>query len=310
MIDGLITPEFITVFLAGSLVAAVPVGLASLGETISQRTGVLNVGVEGIMLGSAYVGFSVAFLAGSMDLGLVAGAVSGSLFASVLVLLHLRLRLSAIVVGIAMVITAQGLTSFLHGIQYGSTYPRLGAPASLDIPFLADLPIVGRALFSQHVVVYLTVVAALVVWWMFRHTNVGLELRAAGDRPEALDSAGVSVLRTRAVASLVSGAFAGLGGAYISCVSAGVFVPFMTNGGGFIAVMLAMVARERSAVVLLGAALFGMALSLVTSLQLVGVGIPTDLVETLPFVVVLLMLLAGRAALPTAFGRVYVRGDR
>lgn len=306
----LFTPEFLTVFVSGSVVAAVPVALASLGETMSQRSGVLNVGVEGVMLSGAYVGFGVAYAADSVLLGLIAGMLGGVILASLLVLLHLRLHLNAIVVGIAMVIAAEGVTSFLHGIQFGSSYPRLGAPETIRVPFLADLPIVGPGVFNQHLIVYLTGLAAAGIYWMFRHTNAGLDLRAAGDRPEALDSAGVSVLRTRSVATLVSGAFSGLAGAYLSCISAGVFVPFMTNGAGFIAVMLAMVARERSQVVIIGALLFGMALSLVTSLQLLGVGIPTDLVETLPFVVVLLMLLAGKAGLPAAFGRVYVRGDR
>lgn len=306
----LLTPEFMTVFVSGSVVAAVPVAMASLGETVSQRSGILNVGVEGVMLTGAYVGFSAAYYGGSLPLGLLAGAAAGVLLALMLVLLHIRLRLNAVVVGIAMVITAQGITSFLHGIQFGSSYPRLGAPPTVRIPFLVDVPVLGPGLFNQHVLVYLTVLAAAGVYWMFRHTNAGLDLRAAGDRPEALDSAGVSVLRTRSIATLVSGGFSGLAGAYLSCVSAGIFVPFMTNGAGFIAVMLAMVARERSHIVLIGALLFGMALSLVTSLQLYGVGIPTDLVETLPFVVVLLMLLAGKAGLPAAFGKVYVRGER
>ncbi len=306
----LFTPEFLTVLLAGSVVAAVPVALASLGETISQRSGVLNVGVEGVMLVGAYVSFGVAYYAASVPLGLLAGVVAGIAMASMLVVLHIWLRLNAIVVGIAVVITAQGVTSYLHGIQFGASYPRLPAPQVIRVPFLADIPIIGPALFSQHVVVYLTILAAIGIHWLFRRTNAGLNLRAAGDRPEALDSAGVSVLRTRAIATLVSGGFSGLAGAYLACISAGVFVPFMTNGAGFIAVMLAMVARERAQIVILGAILFGLALSLVTSLQLVGVGIPTDLVETIPFVVVLLMLLAGRAALPAAFGRVYVRGDR
>lgn len=308
--SDLITPEFLTAFVSGSIIAAVPVAIASLGETMSQRSGVLNVGVEGVMLVGAYAGFAVAYYMDSVPLGMLAGALMGIALASVLVILHLRLHLNAVVVGIAVVIAAEGVTSYLHGIQFGSSYPRLGAPSTLRVPFLADIPIFGRGIFDQHVVVYLTVAAAVVIHWMFRHTNAGLDLRAAGDRPEALDSAGVSVMRTRSVATLVSGAFSGLAGAYLSCIGAGIFVPFMTNGAGFIAVMLAMVARERSQIVILGALLFGMALSLVTSLQLVGVGIPTDLVETIPFVVVLLMLLAGKAALPAAFGRVYVRGDR
>lgn len=308
--SDLITPAFLTAFVSGSIIAAVPVAIASLGETMSQRSGVLNVGVEGVMLSGAYGGFAVAYYANSLVAGLVAGAVVGMALASILVILHLRLGLNAVVVGIAMVIAAEGVTSYLHGIQFGSSYPRLGAPPTTPVPILADIPILGPGIFDQHVVVYLTVAAAVIIHWLFRHTNAGLNLRAAGDRPEALDSAGVSVTRTRSVATLVSGAFSGVAGAYLSCIGAGIFVPFMTNGAGFIAVMLAMVARERSLIVLLGALLFGMALQMVTSLQLIGVGIPTDLVETLPFVVVLLMLLAGKAALPAAFGRAYVRGDR
>jgi len=147
---------------------------------------------------------------------------------------------------------------------------------------------------------------------LYRRTHLGLTLRAAGDKPAALDSAGVDVLRTRIAAVLCTGAFAGLGGAFMSEVGAGLFIPFMTGGAGFIAIVLAMLARGRPLWVLAGAALFGACLSMTTALQVAGFDVPTDMIQMLPFAAVMAVLVIfGRgASLPAALGSAYVRGGR
>ncbi len=300
----------ITALLSGGVAAGVPLLLAGLGEQIAERAGVLNIGIEGIMLGGAYAGFLGAYLGQAAWWGFVAGA--GAAIGLVVIVLCVWLGLDQIVVGIGLTIGTRGLTSVLQGAQFGTTYPRLGATPTLPLPLLSDLPVVGSGLFDQPLPVYLAVGLVGLTHWTFRSTMLGLNLRAAGDRPAALDAAGVSVASTRAWAELVAGALIGLGGAYLAIVGAGIFVPFMTHGQGYIGLVVAMLARGRPLWVLYGAYLFGLALSLQTVLQLTGIGVSTDLVNMLPFaaVMVTLIIFARRSYLPAALGRPYVRGER
>lgn len=302
----------ITALLSGGVAAGVPLLLTGLGEQIAERAGVLNIGIEGIMLGGAYAGFLGAYLGNGAWWGFVAGAGAGAAIGLVVIVLCVWLGLDQIVVGIGLTIGTRGLTSVLQGAQFGTTYPRLGATPTLPLPLLSDLPVVGSGLFDQPLPVYLAVGLVGLAHWTFCSTMLGLNLRAAGARPAALDAAGVSVAATRAWAELVAGALIGLGGAYLAIVGAGIFVPFMTHGQGYIGLVVAMLARGRPLWVLYGAYLFGLALSLQTVLQLTGIGVSTDLVNMLPFaaVMVTLIIFARRSYLPAALGRPYVRGER
>ena len=183
---------------------------------------------------------------------------------------------------------------------------------TLPIPLLAQIPILGPALFDRPPIVYLAIALVFVLAYAYRHTNLGLNLQAAGDKPAALDAAGVDVVLTRGLAVLATGLLAGIGGAFLSEVGAGIFVPFMTNGAGFIGIVLAMLARGRPIWVLFGALLFGACLSMTTALQVAGVDIPTDVIQMLPFAAVMavLVIFGRRASLPAALGIPYVRGAR
>jgi ABC-type uncharacterized transport system permease subunit len=180
------------------------------------------------------------------------------------------------------------------------------------IPVLSDIPVVGKSVFDQPLIVYLGLAAVVAVSWIFRRTNAGLNLRAAGQKPEALDAAGVSVVATRSYAALCTGALAGLGGAYLSIVGAGTFTPFMTQGQGFMAIVIAMLARGKPLWVVLGSFLFGISLSVATALQLAGIDISTDVVNLLPFIAIMIALVAfaRRSYLPPALALPYVRGAR
>jgi ABC-type uncharacterized transport system permease subunit len=287
---SLLTDAFLTSLLLGALTAGVPLLLAGLGEQISEKAGVLNIGIEGF----------------------AGGALGGSLVASLMVLMCVMLGLSQIVVGIALTLGAEGLTAVLHHFQFSTTYPRLPGVATLAIPLLSRIPVVGSALFDRPPMVYLAVALVFVLSLLYRHTNLGLDLQAAGDKPAALDAAGVSVIGTRSFAVLATGALAGVGGAFLADVGAGIFIPFMTNGAGFIGIVLAMLARGRPVWVLYGALLFGACLSMTTALQVAGVNVPTDVIQMLPFVAVMAVLVAfgRRASLPPALGVAYVRGAR
>jgi simple sugar transport system permease protein len=310
--DGLLTQPFLTALLFGAVTAGVPLLLAGLGEQISEKAGVLNIGIEGMMLFGAYTGFVSAYYTGSFTLGFIGGGIGGAVVALIVMLLCIRFGLNQIVIGIAVTVGFEGLTALLHYFQFSRTYPRLDAAPSFAIPGLSAIPVIGPGLFNHNAVVYLAVILVAVLTWMFRSTYVGLNLEAAGNKPAALDAAGVSVIKTRAMAVLSTGFLAGLGGAYMANVGAGLFVPMMTGGAGFIGIVLAMLARGRPIWVLLGAALFGVSLSMTTALQVAGVNVPTDVVQMLPFAMVMLVLVifARHSVLPPALGLPYVRGDR
>jgi general nucleoside transport system permease protein len=308
----LVNPTFLSALLAAGIVAGVPLLFASLGETIAEQSGTLNVGLEGMMISGAFAAFVAALATGDYWLGIAAGGVAGLLVSLVMIVFCIRLGLDQIVVGIAIVLSAEGVTSVLHNIWYSRTYPRLPQVPGFEVPVLSDIPVLGSSLFSQPLVVYLGIALVAVTAWAMRRTRWGLELRAAGERPDSLDAAGVSVVRVRTVAELMCGALAGVGGAYLALVGAQTFVPFVTNGMGFIAIVIAMLARGRAWWSVLGGLLFGMSLSAATALQLVGIAIPLDIVLMLPFisVIVVLVLFARQARLPSALGLPYVRGSR
>ena len=310
--NALLTEVFLSTLIFGAVTAGMPLLLAGLGEQISEKAGILNIGIEGMMLAGAYVGFVVAYALDSFSLGFLAGGLAGMAVASLMALFCVRLSLNQIVVGIALTLSAEGLTALLHFFQFSRTYPRLPKAPVLAIPGLDNIPVIGPGLFRHNTIVYLAVLLVAVVAWLFRKTYIGLNLEAAGNRPAALDAAGIDVLATRTAAVLTTGVLAGLGGAYMAEVGAGLFVPYMTNGAGFIAIVLAMLARGRPLWVLLGALLFGVSLSLTTALQVAGVDIPTDVVQMLPFAMVILVLVIfGRnSMLPPALGLPYIRGER
>lgn len=310
--SGLFSNVFLTALLFGAVTAAIPLLLAGLGEQMSEKAGVLNIGIEGMMISGAYLGFVGAYYSGSFGLGFLTGALGGIAVAALMALLCVRIGLNQIVIGIALTLGLEGLTALLHHFQFSRSYPRLPAVPIMEIPFLADIPILGPALFRHHPIVYMAVAMVLVMIWVYRRTQLGLNLQAAGDKPAALDVAGIDVIRTRTVAVLFTGTMAGLGGAFLANVGAGLFIPFITNGAGFLGIVLAMLARGRPLWVLAGALIFGMCLSLTTAAQVAGINVPTDVIQMLPFlaVMVMLVLFGRRASLPAALGIPYERGAR
>ena len=310
--EDLFTETFLTALVAGGVLAAMALLFAGLGEMVSEQAGVLNVGLEGMMLAGAYGGFVVALEAESTWLGLGGGMVVGGLVSLLMVLLCVRMKLDQIVIGIGIVLVAEGITSLLFDARYAASRPRLPAASEWAVPGLSEIPVLGESIFTQHPIVYIGVALVIAVHYILRRTSAGLSLRAAGEKPAALDAAGVSVDRTRTWATIVAGLGAGLGGAYLSVIAAGTFTPFMTQGQGFIAIVIAMLARGTAPWTIVGSLLFGMSLSVATALQLIGVEISTDYVQMLPFiaVIVVLVLFARRSYLPSALALPYFRGER
>ncbi|MCA0921281.1 ABC transporter permease [Pseudooceanicola nanhaiensis] len=310
--SGLLTETFLAALLSGAVVAAVPLILAGLGEQMSERAGVLNIGLEGMILGGAYAGFAAAVGGWGIWGGFAAGILAGMALAMIMVVFCVRLGINQIIVGIAITLGVTGVTALLHNVYFARTYPRLPAPEKWAIPGLSQIPLIGPGLFDHHLMTYAALLAPFVLMWLYKGSFLGLNLSAAGEKPEALDAAGIDVTRTRTTGALFAGAMAGLGGAYLSEIGSGIFVPAMSHGSGFIAIVLAMLARHRPVWVMGGALLFGLCLSAATALQVGGVEIPTDFIQMLPFAMVMAVLIAfGRKArLPAALGTPYRRGQR
>jgi ABC-type uncharacterized transport system permease subunit len=315
--SGIWTQLFWTSALAGGLAYGIPLMFTSLGEAISERAGVLNIGLEGMMLLGAYFGFLGAYYGHSVWLGYLAGIAAGAAASVLMVVLCVWLGLDQIVVGIAIFLAGEGITSVLYQTHFSSTQPRLGAAPDDGIPLLDRIPILGKPLngeyplFSQPMIVYFGLALAAFLTWMFRSTNIGLNLRAAGEKPEALDAAGVSVVATRSYAALATGALAGLGGVFLA-IETGQFQPFFTQGQGFMAIVIAMLARGGPLRVVAFSLMFGIVLSLNGPLQAVGVTLSPEVLHVLPFasIIVALILFARRAYLPPALALPYVRGAR
>jgi simple sugar transport system permease protein len=315
---GVVSEQALTALVAGAILAGAPLMFAALGELVSQRAGVLNIGLEGMMLIGAYAGFVAAYHGGDEWLGFGAGLLAGAGVSLLMVLFCVRLGLDQIVSGIAITLTCEGATALVFDAEFAESRPTLSAPDKVTIPGVSELPVVGGAgesngsIFTQPLVVYLGLGLTVLVAWILRRTHLGLNIRAAGDAPGALDAAGVSVFATRSCAVLFAGAMAGLGGAYLSIVSAGLFQDTVVGGRGFIAIVLAMLARGRPLWAIVGALLFGASLSTADWAQVAQVNISTDLVFMLPFVLVLLVLLlfGRRAYLPAALALPYERGSR
>jgi general nucleoside transport system permease protein len=317
--SGAFSEAGLTALVSGAILVSVPLLFAGLGELVSERGGVLNIGLEGMMLMGAYAGFVAAYYGGNEWLGFGAGMLAGAGVSLVMVLFCVHWGLDQIVVGIAITLTCEGATALIFESEFAESRPSLGAVDKVAIPGLAELPVVGGkgesngSIFTQPLVVYVGLGLTLLVAWMLRRTHAGLNTRAAGDAPGALDAAGVSVFATRSWAVLFAGAMAGLGGAFLSIAVVGGFQDTIIGGRGFIAIVFAMLARGRPLWILTGAFMFGLSLSFADWAQAFGIiNINTDYFLMLPFVIILLVLVifGRRAYLPAALALPYERGSR
>lgn len=309
---GLLTEPVLTAFVLAVVAAAIPLMLAAAGEAVGEQAGVLNIGIEGLMLVGGYCGFAVALATGSFWLGAVCGVLAGVALSCITMVLCVWLGLNQIVVGIGVGLAGTGISSLLYDARFAEAKPRLGAPDPWEIPILSDLPVIGPGLFAQPGLFTVSLAAVgLTAFWVHR-TLPGLRLRAAGQGPAALDASGGSVVRTRSTAVLFGGAMSGFGGAFLAIVSAGTFTPGMTHGVGYLAIVVAMLARGRMRWVVLIAFGYGLCIAAGTALQLAAVSLPTDAIRMVPFIAVLVVLVCfpRSSALPPALATAYVRGRR
>ncbi|WP_409187800.1 ABC transporter permease [Bradyrhizobium sp. RDM4] len=301
--------ELVEAIILAVLAASTPLLIAASGELVTERSGVLNLGVEGMMIVGAACGFGGAWLTGSIFIGALFGMVAGMLMSLIFALMALGLAVNQVATGLALTILGVGLSGLIGA---GFVGERIAPAVHLYIPGLTDIPLIGRVLFGEDAFVYFSIALIVAVWWFLYRTRAGLILRACGDNHISAHALGYPVLRIRTFAVMFGGACAGLAGAYLPLAYTPFFIPGMTAGRGWIALALVVFASWRPGRLVVGAYLFGAVTILQLHAQGWGVGIPSQFMSALPYLatVIVLVLLSrartGGSTAPAALGTVFV----
>ncbi len=290
--------------IASLMVSATPILLAAIGETVVEKSGVLNLGVEGMMIVGAVVGFITAVNTANPAIGFVTAAIAGALLSTIFATLVLYLKSNQVASGLGLTLVGLGISALL-----GKPYEGIKSPTlqSLDIPILSDIPIFGRMLFSHDAMVYVSILIVGLVWYTLKFTHVGLVLRAVGENHDAAHALGYKVIRIRFLAIMFGGACSGFGGAYISLVRVPQWTEGMTAGAGWIALAIVVFASWKPSRTLIGAYLFGGITVLQLNLQAAGVAIPVEYLSMSPFLITIAVLVIisarGNHGAPASLGR-------
>ena len=306
--------EFLIPLLAAAIIAGTPILFAALGELITERAGIINLGVEGIMLMGAVCGFMAAVSTGNPWIGILAAMLAGGALALVHAVLTITLRANQVVTGLALTIFGTGFSGYLGKAYIGIPVPKPFVATPLGP--LADIPFIGPIFFQHDVLVYFSYVLVIVIAHFLYHTRPGLNLRALGENPAAMDALGINVFRLRYIYVVIGGMLGGVGGAYLSLAYAPSWLENMTAGRGWIAVALVIFALWNPWRALMGAYLFGGIDALGFRLQVLGVQVSPFFLKMLPYlftVIILVIVVArqkGRLATPCALGEPYDREER
>ena len=298
--------------LIGTVGLATPLIFGALSGVISERVGVVNIAIEGQLLAGAFVAAIVSSITRQPVVGLLAAMVAGMLVSFVLAAFSIKYFVDQIIVGVVLNVLVQGLTSFLYSTLLSPNAQALNSPIQfprLNIPVLSQIPIIGPVLFQQTVISYIMYVTVALVYFGLFHTKWGLRLRSSGEHPQAADTVGINVNRTRFWNVSLAGAIAGMGGAYYTLVVVGAFNKEMTNGAGFIALAAVIFGRWDPIRATMAALLFGFATNLQNVLGVIGSPVPSEFMLMLPYVVTIFAVagLVGRVRAPAASGRPYIK---
>lgn len=310
MISDLFSMTVLVGILASGIRLATPYLYASIGETFGQRSGVLNLGVDGQMLLGAFTAFYVAIKTGNLWLGILSAMVVGALMGLAMAFVTVNLHAEQGISGIGFYLFGLGLSDLLFQKLLGTVETVKGFP-KIFIPFLSDIPVVGEIFFRQNILVYIAFALVPVAWFILNKTTLGLKIRAVGENPEAADSLGVSVARIRYFTIILGGTLSGVAGASMSIALVNVFQQNMTSGLGFIAVALVYFGAWRPWGVLGGALLFSLVNSLQLWIQVLGIPIPSDIAVMMPYILTILVLVAtvSRVRAPSALTKPFERAE-
>lgn len=311
MLDALFQASILVSIAAATIRIATPLLLAALGELVAERGGVYNMGLEGMMLMGAFTGYLAAYASGSLWIGVAAAGFTGALMAFVFAVMVITLKVEQIVTGLAVNLLGAGLSTYWLRAAFagdGQT-PTIPFFSNAPIPYLSELPYVGPVLFDQKLLTYFAFFMVPAVWFFLYRTRYGLILRCAGDNPKALDVKGVAVAPVQYAAVVFGGLMAGLGGAFLSVGSAARFVPDMTNGRGWLAIIIVIAGLWRPWSILVATLVFSFLDALQLQIQGIGIAIPYQLLLMMPYVaaIVALMVRRSRGQAPALLGVPYTR---
>ena len=312
MLEQIFTITFLTAFLTAAVRMAIPLLYAGLGEVFLERTGILNIGMEGVMLGGAFFSFAGAYYSHNLFVGLICGMLGGWVVSAIHGFLTIKLAQNQSVSGIALNIFMLGVTSFLYKLMASESYQQIPTLTPIKIPILSEIPLIGNAFFNQDLltyVLYLLVIAAVI---FYKKSAYGLAFTAIGESPRAADAAGIPVYKYQWIAIAVNGMLGGIGGATLVLVQLGKFSENMISGRGYIALAAVILGRYTPMGMFGAALIFGGANALQIRLQAMGVALPSQALSMLPYVITLLALLlsARKKSEPESLGVAYIRGSR
>ena len=309
MIADLFTTTVLVGILASGIRLATPYLYASLGETFGQKSGVLNLGVEGIMLLGAFAAFYTTFITDNLWLGLLAAIIVGGIMGLVVAVINVTLKAEQGISGIGIYLFGLGMSELLFQKTLG-TVETVSGFSPIHIPFLSDIPIIGEIFFQQNFLVYIAYLMVPIAWFVLGKTTLGLKIRAVGENPEAADTLGVSVSGVRYFTEIFGGVMSGIAGASLSIALLNVFQQNLTSGLGFIAVALVYFGGWRPLGVLVGSLIFSMVNALQLWVQVLNIPIPSDIAVMMPYVLTILALIIAvqRVRPPSALTKPYERG--
>lgn len=287
-------------FLAASMRMAIPLLIAALGLIISERAGIMNIGVEGIMLIGAFAAYTLAKITGSYWLGLVAAMLAGTIMIAIFAISIVTFKAEMVVVGAGMNLLCAGLSAFLYRKVFFNSELMAGGVTvetfpPIKIPLLGDIPLLGNMFFNHNIIVYFGLLMVIVIWVVLYKTSLGTKVIAVGAHPKAATSVGINVNWVQYGAILFSGLMIGAAGAYLSIAQSSAFAEGMTSGKGFIALAVVILGKRKPLGVLGGALIFGAASAIQMTLQNMGVAIPNNIIMMIPYIVtVVVVVIVGK----------------
>lgn len=310
-----ISALFAVSVLTAAVRIAIPLLLAAVGEMVTERAGILNLGIEGTLTFAAFGAFVTVDQTGSLILGTIVGALSGMLMSLVMAILTVTFKVEQVVAGLALNLLGIGFSFYLLRAIFddgGTDVLSVETWDVVEIPLLSDIPWIGEIFFSQHWLAYVAFLSLPAVWFVLNRTGFGLELRSVGDNPKAADLRGVDIGRVQYIAVLFGGFMAGLAGSFLSIFSTGQFFPDIAGGRGWIALAIVIFGNWRPGRILAGALFFGYLEGYQLTLQAQGTDLPLNLLLALPYLltIVALVINRSRSNVPLHLGRPYLRGVR
>jgi len=293
---------------AATIRISTPLLLAALGELVTERSGVMNLGVEGIMLFGAFSAWFVGIRTGSTWLGVISAILTGGLLSLLLAFFVIRLKVDQTVTGLAVNLFSSGVTVFSYRLyNTGLDYEVVELLPTLPIPFLSNIPILGEIFFSHRLLTYIAFFGVPLIAWLLNQTKIGLTIRSTGENPKAVDTAGINVSTIRFLSTIFGGMLIGLGGAFMTTAISSRFLPDMTAGRGWLAIIIVIAGNWNPLRILIAALIFAFLDALQLQLQGVGIEIPFQLLLAMPYVLALIALVSTkvRSRMPGALGFPY-----